>query len=334
MFTKRSTCLLFSLLCALSLAPALAQSSAPPDRPRREYDPDEFYRAPSTVHGKTILVPIGSTWEGRIDRTISSKHSHPGTAFNIVMASPVVLNGTDVVVPAGSSIVGEVVEAVPAGEVPPAHYKQSKLAIRGKLRVAISGLKTPDGVVHPLVASLVGEVDPRKRGPEVPFGTNIGYVGGSTNFEAVDPSRGKGRNGTSAYDRRPGVVTRRDLFKDPILGAGEDGFRRDDREYTIRSLVLSKRDYYIYSGSPLTIKLQAPFKIGVSNPGMGAAVGSTIEPADEELPKPTKFRGTTGGEFGGGGRDEQGPTAGGYIPQQQPTPARSGGGSAIPADSF
>jgi len=264
---------------------AEAQSSAPPSRPKRLSDPDEFYRAPSSTHGKTVLVPIGTTWEGRIDTTISSSRSRPGTAFSITMSSPVLLNGSDVIVPAGSSIIGEVVEAVSASNVPPKRG-QNKKSIRGKLRVQVSGLRTPDGVVHPLVASLAGEVDTREghHTPAIPHGTGIAYMGSSSSFEAVNINRAKTVRGDSG-DRRPNVVKRSDLLKDSILGAGDEGYRRD--ELTIRSLVLKGRDYYIYSGSPLTVRLSAPFKIGVATPNMGGPV-SSVEELEETLPPPSR----------------------------------------------
>src|SRR5438105_12731426 len=48
-------------------------------------DPNLYYRAPSTIGGKTVFMPVGTTFEGRIDQTISSSHSHPGQSFNIVV---------------------------------------------------------------------------------------------------------------------------------------------------------------------------------------------------------------------------------------------------------
>lgn len=292
-----------------------AQSSMPPARPKREHDPDEWYRPPSTVHGKTILVPIGATWEGRLDRTISSAKSTPGTAFNIIISNPVILNGSEVVVPAGSAIVGEVVEAVPASRVP-RQLMQDRRLVRGKLRIAISGLRTPDGVTHPLVASVAGEVNKNTYNVgndyDAPLGTSIGYVGSQASFEAVNVNRSKTSRWDS-QDRRPPVIKRRDLLADPILGAGDEGYKRD--QLSIRSLVLKGRDYWIYSGSPLTVRLQAPFKISVNSPGMGAPVGAVKE-VDDQLPPPTKAS--------AGGGDEPAP---GFSKRPAPT-------TSAPIDSF
>lgn len=327
MFESRTTKILLAtcfalapLMVSLSITPCDAQSSSPPSRPKRDADPEEFYRAPSSMNGKTVLVPIGTTWEGRIDKTISSVRSRPGTAFNIVMSSPVLLNGTDVVVPAGSAIVGEVVEAVPASQVPK-RYREVKKFVRGKLRVQISGLRTPDGVVHPLVADVAGEYDPsptkyRDRG-QTPRGTGIAYMGSSSSFEAVNINRMRKQRSTSG-DKRPAVVKKKELLADEILGTGEDGYKRD--ELLIRSLILKGRDYWIYDGSPLTVRLKAPFKIGVVAPTIGGPVSSEV-PIEDTLPPPTRAAAGRGGGYA----TESG--GGGYA---QPTVAPP----AIPADSF
>lgn len=324
---RRSRVLLAACLLLSAGGSALAQSSAPPERPNRTGDPNEFYRAPSTVHGKTILIPIGTTWEGRIDQTISSARSHAGSAFNIIMSSPVLLNGTEVVVPAGSSILGEVVEAVPASRVPHPPYVD-KRTVKGKLRISISGLRTPDGVTHPLVASVAGEVDRTgnyTRDFATPLGTSIGYVGTASSFEAVQPSRGRQTRGDS-QDHRPPVVGKRDLLNDPILGVGEEGYRADHLQ--VRSLVVNHRDYYIYEGSPLTVRLQAPFKMSVATPAV-APLGN-VQEIDDQLPPPTKAsaggfspRGGGGGDFGGGvpSRPSNGGGGGTYAPQQNSVPS-------------
>jgi hypothetical protein len=315
--------ILLAALIMLAPVSAFAQSSMPAARPDRKGDPDQWYQAPSTIHGKTILVPIGTTWEGRIDQTISSSRSRPGTAFNIILSTPVILNGTEVVVPAGSAILGEVVEAVPAAQVPK-QLMQDKRLIRGKLRIAISGLRTPDGVTHPLVASVAGEVNKNRNNYSndtgVPLGTGVAYVGSQGSFEAVNVNRSKQRyTGSGSQDQRPPLIKKRELLADQLYGAGEDGYKKDN--YAIRSLVLKGRDYWIYSGSPMTVRLQAPFKISVNAPGMGAPVGS-VQEVDDELPPPTK----ASAGYGGGGEPAPGFS---NRPQQGGPPGRS-----APIDSF
>ncbi len=285
MFKVTPYILIFTLSTAgLCLPPAQAQSAAA-QRGRRTADPNLMYRAPNTMHGKTVLIPIGTTWEGRIDTTISSLRSHPGQAFSIILSSPVLLNGVDVIVPAGSHVMGEVVEAISADRVPHDKHEPKQL-IRGKLRVQLSGLRTPDGVTYPLVASLSGEVAGRGGGRGTPLGTGVAYVGSSASFEAVAPGmadRARYRPGTA-----PRVTSRRDLLKDQLLGMGDERVKVDDS--SIRSLVLNHRDYFIYEGSPLTVKLNAPFKIGMTPPGMGVPITPVTDelPAEDSLPPPSR----------------------------------------------
>lgn len=324
--SNRSLLISISLCMLLSTVSgaAFAQSSDPPTRPSRTGDSEQFYKAPSTMHGKTVVLPIGTTFEGRIDSTISSNRSRQGQRFNIVLASPVMLNGTDVVIPAGSSVICEVADAVPASNVPKKSYENKKF-IKGKLRVQISALRLPDGVTYPMVAHLAGEVaaaDELDRNPR-PLGTSIAYTGSAGSFEAVNPNRQGGddrrRRSRAAQSGRPYVLQKGDIYSDPVMGAGEEGFNHDKR--TIRSLVLNKRDYYIYSGSPLMVRLSAPFKIGVSAPGIGVPLGAVTDgPQEDSLPPPSRAASARRAS----GYDDSG--RGGQIE----APSRS----VVPADSF
>lgn len=311
--------LLLPAIISMSDLQAFAQVSDPPTRPLRQRDEREWYRPPTTMRGKTVLIPIGTTWEGRLDQTISSEHSHPGTKFSIVLSAPVLINGADVVIPSGSQVIGEVVEAISASSVPKIPGKP-KLLVHGKLRIQIVGLRTPDGMSYPLVANLVGEQEGKFRHNRgTPLGTGVAYMGTTGSFEAARPGHGD----------RPGeikVMSKRELLRDPLLGLGDDGNQYD--ENTIRSLVLKKRDYYIYSGSPLTVKLSAPFKIGVAPPDMSGSVGTVNDTPEDTLPPPTRTKsgpveGTAPGGSPYGGRSGGSSGSGG-----------SAGGSGTPADSF
>jgi hypothetical protein len=308
-----------STICGITLngAKALAQSSEPAPRPKRRQDPDSYYHAPTSIHGKTIVLPIGTTFEGRIDQTISSEHSHPGTRFRLVVDSPVLVNGSDVVIPSGSEITGEVVEATRADDVP--HQKwQDKRLVHGKLRVQINGLRTPEGNTYPLVAQLQGDVPDKMHAQmntnRLPLGTSVGYVGTAAGFEAANANRTNYDMMRQQRIGAPQVMSKKDFMKDEVLG---NGIERTQPDFShIRSLVLKKRDYYIYNGSPLTVKVMAPFKIGISNPGQGVNVGSVgDEPRDTQLPPPSV-------RVDGGGNDfaAQGGSGGGSGTQSFPAP--------------
>ncbi len=77
-----------------------------------------YYRAETSYAGKTFVIPAGTTFEGRIETTISSTGSKQGTPFTISISSPLLSNGSDVLIPAGATVLGEVVQAIPANAVP------------------------------------------------------------------------------------------------------------------------------------------------------------------------------------------------------------------------
>lgn len=234
---------------------------------RPKEDPDKYYRKPNTLHGKTVLIPIGSHIEGRINQTISSRKSRAGQRFTIEITSPVLANGTDVIIPIGSKIIGEVVEATPARKI---KRKKGFAKPSGRLRTSLSMIKTPDGMTHPLIASIVGEYYSSHKGrkitPNSALGRpSLGYAGSSASFSAVHPSVSKRNYGK----RGPQVVSKRDYWRDPVLGIDRGTQNSTAAAYkrgtpVIRSMIKKKRDVYIYAGSPLNIRIDAPLKLSVA----------------------------------------------------------------------
>lgn len=264
------------ICCATVCAPANAQRY-------KRTDGNTFYRAPNASGGKTIVIPIGTTFEGRLSKTVSSAKSHPGQGFEVIMSSPVLANGSDVVIPAGSAIIGEVVEAVPSSSLP---RKKKEPPPRGKLRVQLNGLRFPNGVNYPMVATLAGEVGGRSGGQRTPLGTGVAYMGSAASFEAVGPGMSKlGRNGGGGK-RGPELVSKREMLRNEIYGLGE----QEQQDTLIRSLVLRKHDYWIDGGSPLTVRLGAPLKLAVTKPGEGLPMGSVEDAPVDDLPAPSLGR--------------------------------------------
>ena len=206
-----------------TLAISLMLATVLPASANRAEDPEKYYRSPSSIHGKTVMIPTGSHIEGRLNNTISSK-SRRGEKFSIEITSPVMANSTDVVIPSGSKIIGEVVEAIPSSKQKKQPGARKKPL--GKLRTQLNTIQTPDGVSHPLMASIAGEFQSLGRGRVLPNddidNPNLGYVGTQASFNAVHPGLDKRAN----YKRGPKTVTRRDFFRDPILGVDSMGKRR------------------------------------------------------------------------------------------------------------
>jgi len=232
------------------------------------------YQAPSTLQGKVIVIPIGTTFEGRIDNTIGSAVSRQGERFVISMSSPLLANGTEVLIPAGSEIIGEVVEAIPSHKVP---RQKNQVKQIGKLRVELTALKTPDGLTFPLVASIVA--DKSKMGQmaqQHPLGTGVAYVGSNSAFEAVAP--GNPRYIRQQPGQAPKVLSPGDIMRDPILGRDQSYANNSFQQGAmIRSLVRKKNDLFIYSGSPISMRIDAPFKISLgSSQGAAATLNAPL----------------------------------------------------------
>jgi len=268
-----------SLHSALPLAPLVLAftvwlSSTPALAQQRQQE-DYYHGAnASALSGKTVFLPAGTCFEGRLDTTIGSHVSHQGQTFLIAVSAPVLANGTEVIIPAGSQVMGEVVEAISSEHLP---HKKGYVKPTGKLRVQLTGLRTPDGMTYPMVASLANEEsiqgNTKKRNN---LGGGVGYVGSQASFDAVAPGMSN-RNGNSG--RGPQVVTKQDLQRDPLYGKDQQQ-DQNDRGGQIRSLMKKGHEICIFQGSPVTIKLDGPLKIGVSNaPGADSAYTAAREHA-------------------------------------------------------
>jgi len=231
----------------------------------KQTDPEKFYRAPGTIHGKTVVLPLGSHFEGRLNETISSK-TRQGLKFSIEITSPILANATDVIIPTGSRIIGEVVEAIPSSKQRKVKDQPKPL---GKLRTQLSSLITPDGMTYPLVASIMHEYTKSgkyTRANQEIGQPSMGYVGSQTSFDAVHPgfdTRAGGGN------RGPKVVGRREFMRDPIMGTEGRNKVTQYGSPVIRAIRRVGNEIYIYSGSPLTVRLDAPLKMSIA-PSKGA----------------------------------------------------------------
>ncbi len=266
------------LLTACSLA--FMQLSA---QAQMDMSSDKYYRAPRSMHGKQVIIPVGSHFEGRMNDTISSK-TRQGQMFSIEITSPILANGTDVLIPIGTKVFGEVVEAIPSTKQRKIKYMPKPL---GKLRTQIKSIKTPDGMTYPLVASITAEFGRLGAGRmmanrELMNNPSMGYVGSQTSFDAVDPN----------ISQRPGsppkVMDKQTFMRDPINGiprfqGGAVGTP------VIRSIVRKGNEIYIYSGSPLTLRVDAPLKMGIA-PSKGE-LSIDLDPIQRSLDEAGSERG-------------------------------------------
>jgi hypothetical protein len=338
---RKEKVLILTSIAALTFPPAVNAQQH-----QKRTDPNTYYRAPHSLTGKMIVLPIGTTFEGRLDKSLSSTKSHAGESFAIVLSSPVLSNGVDVIIPAGAQVIGEVVEAISSHSQP--HQRRAPLP-KGKLRIQISQLRMPDGTSFPLVGNLTGEQASSRYGRsnlQTPLGSSVGFVGTAESFEAVAPGSSRyGKQYGSNGGRTPehDYVHKRQFLADEIYGSGADDQKGGLDDRRIRSLVLRKMDLFIDAGSPLTVKLQAPLRLAVSPVNSGAPVGNVEDQGgaqDDSLPPPSpKGSGADIPPITDGGADTPPPPRGrGRAPESaapppaQPQPQQAPGAS--PSSDF
>jgi hypothetical protein len=237
---------------------------------------------------RALIIPAGTTFEGRIDARIGSSVSHTGDHFHIVMASPVLANGNTVLIPVGSRIDGEVVEAIPASHVYRAHGASKP---KGKLRVQLTMLEMPNGAAFPMVASLVGEgFGTAQHHTDNPnLGKGVGYVGSAAGFNAVTPTSQYAIVGRSI---KPQLVSRDQMLHDPLYGVGPTQPQGGYNSHPVyRSLEQHGNNLVIERDSPLSVKLDAALKIPLdaimqTAPTMNESTKSPPPPASTPTPMP------------------------------------------------
>ncbi|HEY7213151.1 MAG TPA: TrbI/VirB10 family protein [Thermoanaerobaculia bacterium] len=115
-----------------------------PEPAREEPRPEPREETPEPPRLTTVTVPAGTVLDAEFTQTVASNTSAPGDSFRARVAHDVTEDG-EVVIPAGSEILGEVTEAVPTRKV----GGQAKLALR------FTDLVLPSGATVPIDASFV-----------------------------------------------------------------------------------------------------------------------------------------------------------------------------------
>jgi len=310
-----------SLLLPITLTLSLASQSLPSALAADKGGRD-FYRAPSNIAGKTLILPIGTCFEGRIQSTIGSSASRSGERFTIEVSAPLLANGSEVLIPSGSEVIGEVAEAISSSAQP--HDKGVKPL--GILRVQLSTLKLPDGMTYPLVASFAPDGGARSRrsgGAMAARKSSVGYIGTQAGFDAVNPALQK-----SARSNRGKleVLKRTEILNDPVLG---DGGSNSNSSGQVRALIRKNRDLMILRGSSITIKLDAPLKIafGASSAQTSMDSPTPDEPQTRSGKHFAKTRPAAGeGDNGQGADGQNGDDGGGQGQHQQSQQSQQAGG--------
>lgn len=97
------------------------------------------------LRGRVVVAPAGSRFDATLISTLSSGINRVGDIVTASVSSPLVV-GSDVVIPPGSQIIGQVVNSIPAARF--------MAGSGGVLEIRFTSIQTPDGQRYPLSASV------------------------------------------------------------------------------------------------------------------------------------------------------------------------------------
>ena len=97
------------------------------------------------LKGRVVVAPAGSRFDASLVTTLSSGINRVGDVVTATVSAPLVV-GDAVVIPGGSQVIGQVVNAIPA--------KRFRAGSGGVLEIRFTSVQTPDGQRYPLSASV------------------------------------------------------------------------------------------------------------------------------------------------------------------------------------
>jgi hypothetical protein len=103
------------------------------------------------LQGRVTYVPVGTALDATLTSPIDSALAKPGDLFSAKMNNPLYL-GSDLVLPNGTTLEGQVVSADKAGLA----------GINGKMGLRLTSAMTPDGIRYPLSAIVSTKQDSKQ----------------------------------------------------------------------------------------------------------------------------------------------------------------------------
>lgn len=174
---------------------------------QQNYYSNQQYSSKQTLKGRVVTVPAGQSIPVVTTTPISSSSAYLGQVYTIALASDFCYNGS-VVAPAGSSVVGNVIEVT--------HAKRGSM--NGKLCIRFNQIVTPYGLQIPISAIiktddksgvLVGgtKLDVAKNyGKDMAVGAGVGALSGVLFGALAGGSVGRGAALGTAVGAGGGVV--------------------------------------------------------------------------------------------------------------------------------
>ncbi|MBI2995531.1 MAG: hypothetical protein HYY52_02345 [Candidatus Melainabacteria bacterium] len=148
---KKSFPLVFCIIFSLLAIPANAQGGfQEPQGLEEHYDHviqgGDIGTPRRPLRGKVIVAPQGARFEASLVSTLSSGINRIGDTVTATVTSPLIAGSSDVAIPGGSQLIGQVVNAIPA--------RRFHAGAGGVLEIRFTSVQTPDGQRFPLSASV------------------------------------------------------------------------------------------------------------------------------------------------------------------------------------
>lgn len=99
------------------------------------------------LSGRVVVVGAGTKFQASLKNTMDSGSTQPGESVEATLPSPIYSGGVEVV-PAGSTLIGQVSNVVSA--------RRFRFGANGKIDIRFTAIQTPDGRRFPLSASVDG----------------------------------------------------------------------------------------------------------------------------------------------------------------------------------
>jgi hypothetical protein len=134
-----------------------------------------------------IVIPADTTFEARIDETLSTQTSHAGQRFHASLATPLVMNGQELI-PLGAPIEGTVVFSKASG----------RFKGRGEIAIRLNAIEYR-GQMVPITTSLDANTSAAHKKRDIAFigggaagGAGIGALAGGGTGAAIGAGAGAG----------------------------------------------------------------------------------------------------------------------------------------------
>lgn len=153
---KNYNCKIMNFALALVLffqsVPAIGQGGyQQPVEPRDSYDeiinenPADIGTTKRPLRGKVVVAPQGARLTASLQTALSSGVNRIGDPVTAVVSEPLVA-GSDVIIPSGSRLIGQVVNSIPA--------RRFRAGSGGVLEIRFTSVETSNGQRYPLSASV------------------------------------------------------------------------------------------------------------------------------------------------------------------------------------